>query len=78
MHKSKGCCRDVVKVVKLETSHVASQIVSRDFSVPSVQSINTEFLITPLENSTGYFPSIDHGPPLSDQDVHLKNCVFRI
>jgi hypothetical protein len=78
MHKNGGCCRDVVKVVKLETSHIVSQIASTDFSILPAQSINTEFLLTPFENSTEYVPSVDHGPPLTDQDVYVRNCVFRI
>jgi len=78
MHKRGGCCRDVVKVVKLETSHIVSQIASPAFSILPAQLITTEYLLTPFENSQEYTASIDHGPPPGDPDVQVRNCVFRI
>lgn len=78
MHKDGGCCKDEVMMVKLETSHLASQINTPDFSIPLVQLIYTEFLFTPFSNYTQTKATIAHSPPLSKQHVYIKNCVFRI
>jgi hypothetical protein len=78
MHKDGGCCRDDVKVVKLQTSHMASQLISSEFSLPAAQIITTEFLLSPFRNYTETFKAVDHGPPLSEQDTYINNRVFRI
>jgi hypothetical protein len=78
MHKNGGCCKDEVMMVKLETSHIASQVITSNFSLPLVQLINTEFLLTPFRNYIQQTTSIAHSPPLIEQDVCIKNCVFRI
>lgn len=78
MHKDGGCCRDEVKVVKLKTSHVISQIAALDLSLPADQIIHTDFLLTSFRNYTQDFITVAHGPPISDQDVYLRNRVFRI
>jgi hypothetical protein len=78
MHKDGGCCKDEVMVVKLQSSHLASSQILVDFSLPAVQTINTEFLLAPFRNYTIATHSIAHSPPLSEQDTYLTNCVFRI
>jgi hypothetical protein len=72
------CCRDQVEIVKLETSHLPSQVVNFDFSLPEAKMITTAFLLSPLLNNTGEQRPIAHGPPLPPDDVYLRNCVFRI
>lgn len=79
MHKNGGCCRDDVKVVKLQTSHLASQIITDKIFTPvTAQAIITEFLFTPLKNFSFKENSTAHSPPLSEQDSYLQNRVFRI
>jgi hypothetical protein len=78
MHKDGGCCKDEVMVVKLQSSHLASQNIIGDFSVAADQAIQTEFLVTPFRNYTIATPTIAHSPPLSEQDTYLTICVFRI
>ena len=78
MHKDGGCCRDEVKVVKLQTSHIAAQAVVQETSLVVVEIIDTEFFLTPFRNYTTEFIRIDHGPPLSEQDTYISNRVFRI
>ncbi|MFL5810000.1 MAG: HYC_CC_PP family protein [Flavisolibacter sp.] len=78
MHKDGHCCRDEVKIVKLETSHFASEVSMPDFSIAPIEIIHTEFLFTPFRNYTENFITVDHGPPLSDQDSYIRNRVFRI
>lgn len=77
MHK-KGCCWDDVKVVKLQTSHLASKINIDNFSATTTQSLTTEFILSPFKNFSSNKNSIANSPPLSEQDIFLQNCVFRI
>lgn len=78
MHKNGGCCRDDVKVVKLQTSHLASEIKTSFFAVPLLMTVNREFLLAPFKNFSSATNSIAHSPPLSGQSIYLENRVFRI
>lgn len=78
MHKDGGCCKDEVMVVKLQTSHIASPNILVDFNAAVIQHVNTEYLVVPFRNYTVVTNSIAHSPPLSEQDIYLNNCVFRI
>jgi hypothetical protein len=79
MHKNKHkCCWDDVKVVKLQTSHVASKGMTADFTLPAVVLTADGFLLSPFYNFTQSNKAIAHGPPLSEQATYLHNCVFRI
>ena len=76
MHKDGHCCRDEVKVIKLQTLHLATQIPTPDFSISIVQRTYTDISIATTVQ-TKRFVMQDHGPPL-DNDLSLLNCVFRI
>jgi hypothetical protein len=73
-----GCCKDEVKVVKVQTDQLLSKLVKADFSLPIIMSTTTSFLFTPLFNTTASSAPVAHGPPLSGQETYLQNCVFRI
>ena len=77
MHKN-GCCWDDVKVVRLQTSHLASKINIDEFAAPAIQSLTTGFILSPFENVSSAKNSFAHSPPLSEQDTYLRNRVFRI
>lgn len=78
MHKADGCCRDEVKVVKLQTDHLAAQVLSPDLSTPEIEEVQAHYLVLPFRNYTGTSYSVAHSPPLSEQDTYLQNCVFRL
>lgn len=78
MHKDGHCCRDDVKVVKLQTSHLASQISAAHFSLPFLSLASLTFFVSPFYNFTQASYVIAHSPPLSEQYTYLQNCVFRI
>ena len=81
MHQDENeCCFDDVKVLKLNTSHLASDLLIPVFSLPDAVSFTTEFLLVPLVNFDKEDRSyLTHSPPLiSSQDTYLQNCVFRI
>jgi hypothetical protein len=81
MHKNEfECCFDEVKIVKLNTSHVASELLVPVFSLPQAVASTTDYLLIPLQNfikEESYY--LSHSPPLiSEQKTYLQNCVFRI
>lgn len=79
MHKGHlKCCWDDVKMVKLQTTHVASKQIVADFSFPTALVLTTEFLVSPFYNYTQTDHSLAHAPPWGEQDTYLRNCVFRI
>ncbi|NTS42263.1 hypothetical protein HRG84_15280 [Flavisolibacter sp. BT320] len=75
---SDGCCKDEVKVVKLDVDHTYAKQLTADFSLhlPAVITVNYLFT-TPVFQLATEEP-VAHGPPLSKQDTYLHNRVFRI
>lgn len=78
MHKDGHCCRDDVKVVKLQLSHTAPKIVVPHFSLPVAALVTIEYLVAPFYNFIERNDAVVHPPPLGEQDTYLRNCVFRI
>jgi hypothetical protein len=79
-HESNGCCRDEVKLVKLEQDQ--NKIPVTIFELPAIEPlsiVSSAFLV-----SSYYYIDEDrhfhnHSPPLlSAQDIYLQNGVFRI
>jgi hypothetical protein len=75
---SDGCCKDEVKVMKMQVDQAIAKLVKADFSLPLVSSFSTQFLFTPLIGDAKPDQPVAHGPPLSKQDTYLQNRVFRI
>lgn len=78
MHNDGGCCRNEVKVVKLETSHHHAQALVPSFELAPAETetsvfISHSFQAPVIEKATMY-----HGPPFSSSPVYLQICVFRI
>ncbi len=79
-HQSEGCCRDEVKVVKLQQDQnklIYGLPGIAKLSVPVIET--SEFIVSPFTPfiSTRYFQN--HSPPLlSAQNTYLLNNVFRI
>lgn len=79
-HKSNGCCRDEVEVVKLQDDQQKTTVTS--FDIPAIDPV----VITPSAFIAADFYNIDeerhfhnHSPPLlSAQDTYLQINVFRI
>jgi hypothetical protein len=78
--KSNGCCRDEVKVLKLQTDH--NSFSAEAFSIPLVEAmaiIPSQFIAALFYNSNGQVHFLNHSPPLlSAQDTYLQINVFRI
>ena len=79
-HESKGCCRDDVKVVKLDQDQ--NKITIASYDIPSIEpifSIPSDFIVASTYNSNEQRHFHNHSPPLlSAQDTYLQINVFRI
>jgi hypothetical protein len=75
---SGGCCKDDVKMVKMQVDHSFAKMTVPDFSLQVASPIfDDSYLIPSLNTSEEKYP-LAHGPPLSEQDIYLQNCVFRL
>ena len=75
---SGGCCKDDVKLVKMQADQAFAKVLSADFSFYTVWPVPIDHYSAPLQNSIQEEYPLAHGPPLSEQDTYLKNCVFRL
>ncbi len=77
---SHGCCRDEVKIVKIDDDQKVNSLVSFDFpSLTAIIQKPSEFIATSFYNADNEKHYQNHSPPLlSGQDTYLQNRVFRI
>lgn len=77
---SRGCCRDEMKVFKLEEDQQIAAFIQFSFHAPVIQTplISDYYQSFVADELTeGHFHN--HSPPLiSEQDTYLQNGVFRI
>jgi hypothetical protein len=78
MEDSNGCCKDDVKMVKLQADQAFAKVTAPDFSLPVLSQTFNEFSFSAVISSVTENYPLAHGPPLSEQDTYLLNCVFRI
>ena len=76
--KSSGCCKNEVKVVKLQQDVISAPAVTYNFSIAALSIHSFELLsIAPSILEREYVSPLAHGPPLlSEQDIYLRNGVF--
>jgi len=75
---NKGCCKDEVKVYKLQMDQSFAKFVKADFSIPFIATHRSDLLLAPLVPAIETAAPLAHGPPLSKQDTYLQNRVFRL
>ncbi|MCZ2223360.1 MAG: hypothetical protein LC122_06990 [Chitinophagales bacterium] len=74
----KNCCKTEHKIIKLQNDHKVST-VDYSFKTPITPVLftnyffNTSFKSLNFNNHTTIIP-----PLISEQDIHIENCVFRI
>lgn len=78
--ESNGCCRDEVKIIKMEVDQkTASDIL---FELPALEvtgHLPSQFIAAPFCIAEETAHHKNHSPPLlTRQDTYLQNCVFRI
>jgi hypothetical protein len=78
--KSHGCCHDEVKFVKLQDDQNKASYTSFDFaSFQQIAVLPSQFIAASFYNADKINDQQDHSPPLQlQQDIQIKNCVFRI
>lgn len=78
--KSKGCCHDEVKFIKLQDDqNKASQVVFDFTCIQSIAITPSPFIAASFYNADETKHHADHSPPLlHQQNLQIKNCVFRI
>ncbi len=77
---SNGCCRDEVKIVKMEDDQKLAAVFSYILpTLEAVVNVPSEFIVTSFYNVPGSRHFLNHSPPfLSSQDTYIQNNVFRI
>ena len=78
IESSGGCCKDDVKMVKMQADQSFVKIIAPDFSLALTPPVFYESYFTAYTNSPEERYPLAHGPPLSKQDTYLQNCVFRL
>ena len=78
MEDKDGCCKDEVKVKKMQVDQLIAKLVKANFSLPLIAVKTTDYLFTPLLYTVEKSEPVAHGPPLSKRDTYLQNRVFRI
>jgi hypothetical protein len=79
-HKSKGCCREEIKIVKMNEDQKNGPSMSHE--IPSLEipvHTTSDFIAAPfvVVRATRHYQN--HSPPLlGDDDIYLQNRVFRI
>jgi hypothetical protein len=77
---SNGCCRDEVKIIKMEVDQKVAGSVS--FELPELVAliqVPSQFIVASFFNVGETRHYRNHSPPLlTEQDTYLQNCVFRI
>lgn len=74
----KGCCKDEVRVFKMQVDQAFAKFVKTDFSLSPDLSSHSQFFLATLFREIKLSAPVAHGPPLSEQDTYLQNRVFRL
>lgn len=73
-----GCCKDNVKVYKLQIDQAFAKISKADFSLVGIAPAPMQIFPFAFVAQSAKATPVAHGPPLGAQDTYLKNRVFRI
>jgi hypothetical protein len=74
-----GCCRDEVKVIKLERDFVQTKISASQFLLPALPVTYSFYQLLGMPKVLTHTITFSHHSPLlSKQDTYLQHCVFRI
>lgn len=74
-----GCCRNEVKIVKLQQDLLGAKSMAISFSMPDMVVGINSVLIAPFYNWNRLARPENSGPPLLiTRETYLENCVFRL
>ena len=75
---SDGCCKNDVKIVKMQVDQAFAKVMTVNFALSLPELLINEYSTGLDINSLHEDYPLTHGPPLSEQDIYLRNCVFRL
>ena len=78
IESSEGCCKDDVKMIKMQGDQSFAKIAVPDFSLHFALPQLIQYYFVTYTNTPEEKHPLAHGPPLSKQDTYLQNCVFRL
>lgn len=74
-----GCCRDEIKVVKLQQDLQPTKAVLPAFTMQPAVMLAPAFFTMPFFNCSQRNIAFDFRPPVPDKsEVYIVHCVFRI
>lgn len=77
--ESHGCCRDEVRMVKLQQDTQVAKLLLPSFELALPIVFTTTHLLTPFYNFAEQHVAIAFSPPLlHDENLCVDYCVFRI
>ena len=77
--KKNSCCRDEVKLVKLQQDTLTAKATVFNFGFSALAAATSFYVLLPFKSFESFTAHPIHGPPLiHKQDTYLRNCVFRI
>ena len=77
--KTHGCCKDEVKIIKLQDDQNKTSINISIKSIDVPAGIPSEFIAASFHKAELASHYNSNSPPsLTGQDTYLQNCVFRI
>lgn len=76
--KSDGCCKDDIKVVKMNTDHRLAKVAFADLSLAPLQTAHCDYKIDFSSDTNEPLLSLANGPPPNGPETYLRNCVFRL
>ena len=76
---SDGCCRDEIKVLKLQQDLQPAKALMPSFTMQPAITVVPPFLTIPFLNFNQGADSFDTVPPVTEKkDICVMHCVFRI
>jgi hypothetical protein len=77
--KNSSCCHDEVKLIKLQQDTLTAKSTIFSFAMPELVLVTTAYILHPFTSYQSVNSLSLKGPPiLSDQEVYIRNCVFRL
>jgi len=77
--ESHGCCRDEIKLVKLQQDTQVGKLLMPSFELSLPVALASQHLLLPFYNFTqSHVPAAFEPPPLHTIDLCVANSVFRI
>lgn len=78
IEEGKGCCKEDVKIVKMQIDQVLNSTAKNLVQVPVLLSTVAPAYLSLLPKRPSNCLAIAHAPPMNRQDSYLRHRVFRL